>query len=362
IESKGSAMGFGNSFARPVGHLRLDFGNDTGKGTVGNLSAIEQIGDTLWLADDESAGIDRLVTADYANYTGHRRFALSDFFALPGGPDQEVDLEGLGVDRERSRLWMAGSHSLRRGKPTNSNDEAAAAMDLSRIDRQANRFLLGYVEINAGTQTPEPLKGSAAALPFYATTAHLCDMLRGDPLLFPFLTIPSKDNGFDIEGLAVSGDTVFLGLRGPVLRGWGIVLQLCLDPNGNGGLVPRLFNADNRGYLRHLVDLGGLGVCDLCLQGDDLLILAGPTMALDGPVKLFRWRNAVHSTFDRRIDGNGLQLLFEIPSGDRVDHAEGIALFMAPDQEPRLVIVYDSPARSRQHDGKYFEADLFAIR
>ena len=35
-------------------------------------------------------------------------------------------------------------------------------------------------------------------------------------------------------------------------------------------------------YRKHLLELGGLGIRDLCVDGDDLLILAGPTMDLDG--------------------------------------------------------------------------------
>ena len=38
--------------------------------------------------------------------------------------------------------------------------------------------------------------------------------------------IPGKDNGIDCEGLAVAGDRVFIGLRGPVLRGWAMIIEL----------------------------------------------------------------------------------------------------------------------------------------
>jgi L-seryl-tRNA(Ser) seleniumtransferase len=38
--------------------------------------------------------------------------------------------------------------------------------------------------------------------------------------------IPGKDNGLDVEGLASVGDRLLVGLRGPVLRGWAIVLEI----------------------------------------------------------------------------------------------------------------------------------------
>ena len=42
-------------------------------------------------------------------------------------------------------------------------------------------------------------------------------------------------------------------------------------------------------FVKHFLDLGGLGVRDLSVDGDDLIVLAGPTMLLDGPVRLLRW-------------------------------------------------------------------------
>src|SRR4030095_8201482 len=50
--------------------------------------------------------------------------------------------------------------------------------------------------------------------------------------------------------------------------------------------------ADGLPYRKHVLDLDGLGVRDLCPDGDDLLVRAGPTMDLDGPVRIYRWRGA----------------------------------------------------------------------
>ena len=55
---------------------------------------------------------------------------------------------------------------------------------------------------------------------------------KSDRHLSPWLALPGKDNGFDIEGVAVSGERVFLGLRGPVLRGWAVVLELHPEEDG----------------------------------------------------------------------------------------------------------------------------------
>src|SRR4029453_7712258 len=54
----------------------------------------------------------------------------------------------------------------------------------------------------------------------------LTDALTQDKHLQSFLAIPGKDNGFDIEGLAFVGNRLFIGLRGPVLRGWAVILEV----------------------------------------------------------------------------------------------------------------------------------------
>jgi hypothetical protein len=350
--------------AQPIGHVRLHFLDEGTSKIPTSLSAVEEVNGSLWLGADESASVERLSTNDNVNFDSHESFALADYFELPSGHEQEVDLEGLAWDGEAGRLWLVGSHSLRRKQPKDGQSGQDALRTMGIIDRQANRYLLGFVKLDqeqegGGKQTPRPAP-DAAALPFTTATSELIDVLKGNSLISPFIKIPSKDNGFDIEGLAVKGDSVFLGLRGPVLRGWATVLQLCPEQHGRQ-LKLGPIAAGNQTYLHHLLDLGGLGIRDLSIIDDDLLILAGPTMELDGPVRVFRWRDALRNDHERRVDNSALDLLFDIPWGERVDHAEGISLFRSGHGALRLLVVYDSPAKKRLHQGKYFEADLFKI-
>ncbi len=351
--------------ARPIGHVRLHFREEGASKIPSSLSAVEQVDGSLWLGADESASVERLSTVDGVNFGSHESFRLADYFELPGGPNQEVDLEGLAWDDEAGRLWLTGSHSLRRKQPKDGESGKDALKTLSIVDRQTNRYLLGFLKLDHvhgddGKPAPPSVADAAAAMPFTAVASELLDILAGNSLLSPFLTIPSKDNGFDIEGLAINGDCVFLGLRGPVLRGWATVLQVRLEQDGHL-LKPAPVTSNGQQYLHHLLDLGGLGIRDLCVIDDDLLVLAGPTMELDGPIRLFRWRNALRNNEERRVDNSVLDLLFDIPWGERVDHAEGISLFRSGNGAARLLVVYDSPAKKRLHEGKYFEADLFPI-
>jgi hypothetical protein len=151
----------------------------------------------------------------------------------------------------------------------------------------------------------------------------------------------------DVEGIAVAGPRVYLGLRGPVLRGWAIVLELRpeADPDAPERLLLRPF-PDGRRYRKHVLRLDGLGVRDLCPHGDDLLVLAGPTMALDGPVHVFRWRDALTAETPQVVRGELLTREVDLSFGVGEDHAEGLGL-LGPPTDPRLLVVYDSPAPSR---------------
>ncbi|WP_223526514.1 DUF3616 domain-containing protein [Pseudomonas sp. BF-B-26] len=70
----------------------------------------------------------------------------------------------------------------------------------------------------------------------------LAAAIAEDPQLRDFLRIPGKDNDFDIEGLVMIGSRLLLGLRGPVLRGWAVLLEIGPElndaPSTADGLSP----------------------------------------------------------------------------------------------------------------------------
>ena len=129
-----------------------------------------------------------------------------------------------------------------------------------------------------------------------------------------------------------------------MLRGWAFVLELrpYVDPGDPGGLRLRLFDGGSP-YRKHVLDLEGLGVRDLCPDGDDLLVLAGPTMDLDGPVRVYRWHDGGRVRTPTIVRGGRLRREAELTFGEGDDHAEGMSLF----GEGRLLVVYDSPAADR---------------
>jgi hypothetical protein len=285
---------------------------------------------------------------------------------LPGDDaDEEADIEGLA--RHGHFLWAVGSHSLRRRRIKAPHTGEDALRRLAKVTGQANRQVIVRIPVRDVDGLPTPVrKLDVDGVPHRAATfgshgTDLRDLLTGDEHLAPFLPVPGKDNGLDVEGIAVAGERVYLGLRGPVLRGWAVVLELRpdVDPDAPDRLVLRPFE-DGRRYRKHVLRMGGLGVRDLCPHGSDLLVLAGPTMDLDGPVHVFRWHGAVVAETPQVVRGGQLTREVDLPYGVGVDHAEGIGL-LGHRGDQRLLVVYDSPAPERLgHDGSV-TADVVAL-
>ena len=346
--------------------VRLRFGDRSrAAATHTNLSAVRLDGPVLWIAGDETATVERLVADDPARPTefgGETTYRLADFVALPGTDiEEEADVEGLA--RTGDFLWAIGSHSLRRKQIKDRHDGARALKRLARIEGQENRQILVRLPIAQVDGLPTPVreleidgrKHYAAAL---GGKDDLRYLLRRDEHLAPFLAIPGKDNGLDIEGIAVSGDRVYLGLRGPVLRGWAFVLELrpYVDPEEPDRLRLHEFD-DGLTYRKHVLKLDGLGVRDLCPDGDDLLILAGPTMDLDGPVRVYRWHDAYRTAMPTVVRGDLITRELDLTYGEGDDHAEGLSHY----GDGRLLIVYDSPAAVRLTDDDAVIADVVRL-
>ncbi|MGC1954983.1 MAG: DUF3616 domain-containing protein [Gammaproteobacteria bacterium] len=335
---------------------------------IGDLSAVALTPDgSLWLASDECLGVERLSPIAAAAYGRHRRFPLQEYVDL-FNLDDEIDIEGL--DSSDNYLWFTGSHSTKRKKAKGKAD----ASDIERIETiktDANRYLLGRVPVvNGELYRSYPSQDSAA--PLVAATLEktntgnvLTEALRDDPHLGPFikLHLPSKDNGLDIEGLAASHDRLFLGLRGPVLRGAASILELEVQQSDSGVLTLRPIGPEGQLYRKHFLELTGLGVRDLCLQGEDLIILAGPTMQLEGIIRAFRLRGALslsHESFSQLGDGT-LELLFDLPLLPGFDHGEGISLCPMLGVDDAVLVVYDDPAPQRFHGTGAVYADVFRL-
>jgi hypothetical protein len=351
------------------------------KGLRDGLSAVMQIGDTLWVANDEAISLERLSLVGegksgiYKYGRHHTQFSLNDYLRLPIQPHKskgvsEADVEGL--DYAGGYLWLVGSHSLTRKKPKLKDGAKTAQDQLGQVSRGGNRYLLARIPVveQDGTYTltkkttQNGNKCTAAQLRGDDRGNDLTKALRGDHHLGKFLEIPGKDNGFDIEGLAVVDKRLFLGLRGPALRGWAVILEVELkeDNKQPSTLKLKAIGPNDRLYRKHFLHLGGLGIRDLCVQGSDLLILAGPTMNIEGPVTVFRWSGGTDPKGECMVSASELDRVLEVPYGEDVGHAEGMTLFSPDGGAARsLLVVYDSVSKKRQPGKNALTADVFPL-
>jgi Protein of unknown function (DUF3616) len=357
---------------RPTGTLTLHFQSHTRLAQVDaplphDISAVAVAGRTLFAACDETATVERLERAADGDYHQQESIALGDHFDLPEGSCGEMDIEGLAI--ERDFLWITGSHSLKRDKPNLSSDDNAKALDeLEKIDRNPNRYFLGLLPliVDRGVYRPTPPgtasgKNGPACLKMSRKGRNaLTKVLHGDRHLAPSVSMPCKENGFDIEGLAAKGDRVFLGLRGPVLSGWAVIVELRVKQSKPGRLKLRKLGRKGRRYRKHFLPLRGLGIRDLRFDGDYLLVLAGPTMDHDGTGALFRWRSAVGTEDDCVHPPQDVEHLMDLPYARGVDQAEGVA-FVQVGNRRHLLVIHDSPAPARLSRDS-LTADLFDLK
>lgn len=333
------------------------------------LSVAVRTGKTLWLSSDEGSCLERLIETRPGVYERHTAYNLTEFIDLPDSKRAEIDIEGMAVGG--GYLWISGSHSLKRKKPTkNAVTQLDQLKRLATVELEPNRFLLARIPLaQDGAAGEYSLKKefegrTAAVLRATSKSNELADALRKDEHLGAFLSVPGKDNGLDIEGLAVAGDKVLLGLRGPVLRGWAAIIRIGLKEARRGKLRLKPLD-DGKFYSKHFVYCDGLGIREIVVQGHDLLLLAGPTMVLDGEIAIYRWKQGTRLTRDSIAPKNALKKLLSVPRGTGRnagrDRAEGLALMSEKPAEASVLVVYDNPVPERKKGNGEFIADIFKI-
>ncbi|SFE29242.1 DUF3616 domain-containing protein [Roseivivax sediminis] len=326
-----------------------------------DISSAARCGDSLFVCCDETAGVDRLTLTEDGHWGNHEHFNLGDFVDLPDGPDGEMDIEGLDCDGDW--LWITGSHSLKRGKFKPGKHDLQGGLDaMAKIKRDPNRYFLARVPLaktKAG-MVPTGADGErrAAWVEMKRKRSKLLGWLEGDAHLGPYLPLPSKENGFDIEGMVGRGNRVWLGLRGPVLRDHAVILEFEMKVTKAGFLKPRKIDGDRR-YRKHLVPAAGEGIRDLEVDGNDLLVLTGPVTGGDGRSDILRWRGFAGVRTSGVVAPESVQHVMELPYRGAVDHPEGLVLW--PEVTGAVLVLYDSPGKARLPKAETIEGDIWKL-
>ena len=205
------------------------------------------------------------------------------------GDDVELDIEALTANG--STVYALGSHSATRSSSDDAKRTAAKNLErlLEGVKPKPERDVLVRFTYDAATHT-------ASAM----TPKSLRSAIAGHAALAPFAALAGKENGIDLEGLAVDGTTLFAGFRGPVLRhGFVPVLRFAFDDPAAGAVL--------------YVPLDGRGIRDMAKVADGFLLLAGPVGDGDAPHRIYLW-NGRDCIPGKNNGGGTLRLLGDVPA------------------------------------------------
>jgi hypothetical protein len=288
-----------------------------------DLSAIGRVGATLLVGADEGTGPDGDINIiQVLSKQADDQYVVSNDIVLFTGDKengQELDIEGIAV--EGDYIYVVGSHSSKRKtvESDKSHKKNRKTFHHKKIDDETNRDWLYRIKVDAQMQLTEKKE------------ITLRNILKKHKVLKTFSQIPSKENGIDIEGIAVVDDWIYVGFRGPVFRNNYVpVLKLKFDdPENTASLL--------------WVNFGGGGIRDMAKTNDGFLIISGPVGDGPGPYSVHHWdgRDMVPGKKREQAEIGKVIKLGEIkpPDGGK---AEGILVLEETDSSSyKFMVIFD---------------------
>lgn len=307
---------------------------------VKNFSSVEIMGEFLLIGPDE--GTETFV---FKKKGGNGYEAITPI-ALGDTDEDEIDIEGIA--RDGNTVYVVGSHSWRRKNIFSQKRRDLSDSQIRKVfedgnespDREKNRERLFKFEFDPATGGLVPNSKKEIDLNAALTKTD-------NDVLKPFRSIPSKENGVDIEGLAVRDGYLFVGLRGPVLR-FNYVPVLVLE-----------FDEPEKATVRY-VQLNGNGIRAMVRTGQGFLIVAGPVGDGPGGYFLYHWDGEDCFPGEKR-DGRvaplgTTTLLGRIPT-PRNAKAEGLTILRDAGDYHEVLVVYDGPKKGHPQKLRVYKLD-----
>ena len=299
-----------------------------------DVSAIAKIGSLLVIGADEGVGegenenyIQLLKKDTDGSYKVHNNILLFKGNKKEG---KEMDIEGLTV--EGNYAYIIGSHSSKRQKVKEDKKykKNRKKFQDGKIEDERNRDWLYRLTINSDGKDVNKEK------------ITLREIIKNDPVLKTFSSIPSKENGIDIEGISAKDGWLYIGFRGPVFReNYVPVMKLKFD------------DAEDTYDLLY-IKLGGRGIRDMASVSDGFLILAGPIGGGPASYQLYHWdgNDVIPGKNRKAVDIGKIRLLGEIrPPQD--GKAEGVVVIQEEESLYQLIIAYDG-VKDKNNIMQYF--------
>ena len=283
-----------------------------------DISAVGILGSYLLIGADEGNQIQVLEpNPDSSTYEVIRNIALP----VPGAEEEEIDIEGIAI--AKNKVYVVGSHSLNRKTVKENKTYQENLQRLAKVKEEKNRQHIFSLKLN-----PETGK-----LDSNIKRESLREILAQDPILSRFTNIPSKENGVDIEGIAAKDKNLYIGFRGPVLRGNYVPVMVVKFKD---------LDHDDQYELRY-VNLGGNGIRDIVAVDNGFLILAGAVGDGISPYQIYFW-DGQDGLPGKDHNSAKLNLLGEVPV-DEGAKAEGLTVIDETNSGYKVLVVYDGIAK-----------------
>ena len=301
-------LSFASQTAKPMNNQAWSFAEPLKIDNL-NISGIVKTDEFMALASDEGNQIEIFKQDSKGLWQTHHLVTLSD-------NTDEIDLEALAW--QKPYLYALGSHSAKRKKVKSSVSQKENVKRLEKIYLEPARQQLFRIELNHKTKAVD------------IQSLSLSDELANHPILNSFVGIPSKENGIDIEGLAVdSKGRLLLGFRGPVLRGNAVpVLKI--------KLAKKDFKIKSTKTL--YLHLNGSGIRGISEMPNGYLILSGAVGDQPLPYNVYRW-DGKNQLLGSNQQPNNLMMLCELPPS--IGKPEGIQFTQEQQKSIEYIIVED---------------------
>ena len=226
----------------------------------------------------------------------------------PSGDGEFSELDGEGVAFAAPYYYVGGSHGCSRKKG----------------EFRASSFILARLRDG-------PRDG-------VETTFRLADVLRHASTVSAYFGKDlNGDNGLNIEGLAVHGDQLVIGLRGPSIDGKAFLVRTDIGPLFAKGDGP----APSSTSIPIAVP-EGMGIRDLTTLADGrLLLLLGPAQDQELPYSLARVELPSSPAPNVAIKVDTLAELLEIADDDTIGKAEAVEVLNETAAELDVLVLFD---------------------
>ena len=240
---------------------------------------------------------------------GDVTFGVRPEVNCPGGDGAFGEVDGEAVAFAAPYYYVVGSHGCSRNK----SEYRASSFILARLSDEPQ----GKVE----------------------TTFRLTDVLRhADTVSAYFGKNLDGDTGLNIEGLAVQGDQLIIGLRAPSIDGTAFLVRAEIGP---------LFAKDVGSGAPSSTTIPiavpeGMGIRDLTALTDGrLLLLLGPAQEQAMPYSLARLELPSNPDLDVPIKVETLAELPEIVSDGTTGKAEAVVVLTEAAAELEVLVLFD---------------------